>query len=1101
MSDASSPLRVLVISPRPPEARASLSYATLEGLYRGIEAQGDRVRTEHMAPASLGALRERVQDSLAAPLQILVIDGALGQTDSDAGLLMDDGDHGDVVDARNLGEAIRESGIELIMVHTPAEPDVRVEPRPFAEALAKSVGTPVVLLPIGAESVLAAALTTELLAQLLAGESVEDAVACANDVVEGQAGLYIAGDSKGTTVVSESVDASGISRVVPFPGRNLNTAVEQLPSPGESGALPTRPEYGMQGRHREIIELERLFTENHSGPIWVTGYDGLGKTTLVSHVARWLVRSGRFRQVVYTSLGQSGMLESVIYDLGQCLVGVDFRVSKEWEDELEPALRETETLVVWDDVQAPLQEGALAFDQQTRAEWYGLVERLARMDTVTVCVISDGPSLPERAQRLQEVREYRVSPMAEDEALGFFEAVNGWLGAPPVERADVERLLSLFGGHPLALCTLAAVRGEQPLAEMLDGLVQRVPGLAEGEGRRRNEALDIAYSHLRSTLSETMQPMLSDLGVFEFGFLQNLGLEILDREQEEWASLAEVLTSAGLLRREPIPHLTIPYVRLHPALQRFASQRLSPARGHELRQPFYSHYFGFLSWLLQSRSRLPEGASRLFYRDIGNMRKALALVLEEEDLTLAINYVRYYSAFLQELGFEDEFSRATSVVQEATKAAVPRQGPLGRPGVQLMLNQAEQFLNAGQINQASGLLRQLVQRIEAPGGRDYTGRPATLDHARALYLLARAVRSGGRIDLAPGFHERALALLEPLGAYPGAVRLRAEIQAERSEALMSMNQLDDAEEACRQGLDAAENLKDARMEGTFYARLGAIAMRSDDDDQALDYLNRALERMEEAEDTAGLAAVEDQLALLAMRAPADRDQAMAHLQRALEHAQKGDHWMLIAQVHNQMAQLATEAGELDQAREQLQRAIDVYAEHQATPGLISARAALAELYLREDRIEEAHTEATAALQVGQAAPQSTVPWELFLLLERIAKARGNEEQAQRWRLSAQEGFAKSGQARTTLLRWRPIIDAVVKSSAGEALDTDAAKTLEEMEQADEWKTLADRIWRILSGERDQGLYADLDHVDALIVRTVLERLEEGGEQSNAENET
>jgi hypothetical protein len=46
--------------------------------------------------------------------------------------------------------------------------------------------------------------------------------------------------------------------------------------------------------------------------------------------------------------------------------------------------------------------------------------------------------------------------------------------------------------------------------------------------------------------------------------------------------------------------------------------------------------------------------------------------------------------------------------------------------------------------------------------------------------------------------------------------------------------------------------------------------------------------------------------------------------------------------------------------------------------------------------------------------------------------------------------------------------------------------LDDLEAQENWRALVPVIWRVLDGERDPAMYAPLDHVDALVVRRILE---------------
>ena len=59
--------------------------------------------------------------------------------------------------------------------------------------------------------------------------------------------------------------------------------------------------------------------------------------------------------------------------------------------------------------------------------------------------------------------------------------------------------------------------------------------------------------------------------------------------------------------------------------------------------------------------------------------------------------------------------------------------------------------------------------------------------------------------------------------------------------------------------------------------------------------------------------------------------------------------------------------------------------------------------------------------------------------------------------------------------------------------------MEKLETSPEWQHLAEAIWRILDGERGSALYEELDHIDALVVRTILEEIEAPEETEETES--
>lgn len=1089
-----SPVIILVAAPRPPATQETLSYAPLKGLYQGIEAQGPQVQVEHLRPASPEALRARLGDATAPRVDILILDGALVRKEGSDVVLLEGAHDGQPLRAEALGALLAEAQVGLALLHLYTAQEAA--PRPWADALAAAFGGPVLCLQPGLPASSTRPLMAELLAQLLAGERLDDAVesaraalAQAAHATEATAGAALQLVGPGTLHwAPQETSGSGVSQVASFPQRDLGSAIERLAPSDAPGSLPPEPPTGLLGRDREIFALEALLAPELAAPAWVFGYDGIGKSALVSHTARWLVRTGRFERVVYSSLARSGMAAVLLYDLGRVLLGREFRVDENAEDAIVEALQQTPTLILWDDFHAVLPGGEFAGRLHGVSEWYRLAAKLAAAGPSRLCILSDGPALPESARRLPDVQHLEIGMLPEPAAADLLAHWCRRLGAAVPDPATLQRLVGALGGHPLTLRLLAALLADGSPETAARQLFTDLPGLATGEARFRNEALEILFERLVQALPAGLRGALPTMGLFAGGFPRNVGLGIMGLGEAAWEEQSPALARAGLMEEQPIADLTIPYVRMHPALKRLARQRLSQRARQDLAASFGQHYLAFLSWLMRSQERAPESVAALAYQDLGNLSLALDLILEAEDLVTAVNYGRLYTQMLEALGLVGEAQRVTEGVQQATRQAIPQEGSLGRPGVQLLWSQAERLMDAGELAPASTLLRQLVERMNTQGGLNYIGVEADLDRARTLCRLGRVLRLAHRYDAASAPLRRALELLDELEPEPAVRRERAELHAELAETLIAIGQYPEAEQECQAGLRATANLAEPGLKGGLHARLGVIAMRRNQAEEARTHYARALEQLRLAEDEPGMAAIETQLASLAMRPPADLARAQQHLERALSHAHQSGNALLEGQILVQLAQVVLRADKTDEAEALFRRAVGFYREREITPGLVAAQASLAEFLLRQGRLKEAQAEAQSALEVANGVGPDTAPWELFLLLQRIASQLGQEQEVARWRTATQEAFARSPQAGPLRMRWQPVINAVVQSLRGETMDAEAAQTIEEMQTRDEWRALGQAIMRILAGERDDSLWQELDHMDTVIVRAILDQL-------------
>ncbi|HHX64109.1 MAG TPA: tetratricopeptide repeat protein, partial [Chloroflexi bacterium] len=281
---------------------------------------------------------------------------------------------------------------------------------------------------------------------------------------------------------------------------------------------------------------------------------------------------------------------------------------------------------------------------------------------------------------------------------------------------------------------------------------------------------------------------------------------------------------------------------------------------------------------------------------------------------------------------------------------------------------------------------------------------------------------------------------------------------------------------------------DSRAIGAIQMQLGLIAAARQDVDSARRRFEQALEQMETAQDLAGMATIWNQLGSLAWQLQ-DLDEAEKCYHRALEMAHKAEHVLMEAQSHMRLAQIAAHTGRSQVAQNHYAQAIRIYQEHDLQPALASAEAALAELLLHTGELQNARVHAEAARAVAESLGPAGRHWEACLLLQRIAEAEGDEEKIIHWRSRTHEAFAASPEAERVRESWGQLIEAVIKSCRGEAMDAETVELVESLEKNEEWEALAIAIWRILGGERGSDLYEYLDHIDALVIRTILQKLE------------
>lgn len=1094
--DQSAPRgRLVVVAPKPLGYDVSAALDRIEALYGALEAQGAPIAVEYLRPATREALAQRLAQGDAP---ILYFEGPTLSTPQGQAFALEAPDGEDFFPWQALGEMA--SGASMVILGGLTD-----EALAAFEAPAQ---TPVVLLRADLMGEAASRGWAAFWEALLSGRPLTQATEEASRQAEqdplaawlGEGGERAISSPKGGAFQYRGAGAewtlplgakgdretSGIRKVVRFPSPDLSPAWQRLPSEPIPGGLPPEPPHGFLGRGQERATLERWLTsEEAEPPIWLYGYEGLGKTSLILHMARWLVRTGRFERVVYTSFAGGNLPEEALYDAGQTLLGETFPTSEENPlERLAEALRATKTLIIWDDLETILAEGEAPLPAGQIA---GLKELAHRLNTgpSRLCLIVNGPTLPGDAPTIAETsRALALEALPLSEALALLGRT--WQGVHHTlpERATAEALLERLGGHPFALVILAHFAGS--LAEGLEGLRALWPGLDEGEARLRNQALEVAIAYALNTFDEGARSALGRLGIFAGGMMSPLGRHIAGLEEASWAEAIKRLEAAHLLRTAPLPGLTVPLIRLHPALGRTWARQLTQTQRAEIEERFLAEYGGFLGWLGQLATRAAKLAETLFRLELANLRRAVEFLLARQEVNEAMAMAQAMLPFLRPLGFRDAWNLLASRVSQVSQEIVPAEGPLGRAGVHFLLRQSEQLAQAGRLNESAALLQELNIRINREDGLSYSGIEATLDRGAVLHNWGRVLRGLGRPDVALGAWQLATQLLAS-AVTREAQQMLVSIRSDMADVLIAAGQFDEARALCEQALGTAQALEAHHTTGTLRAQLGNIALAEGEIERARQHFRAALELLEAEGDANAVATLWRRLGQVAWRTSQDAEEAQDCFDQALSWAEKAENIPLQGQILFEMADVAEDAERPADAEARLSQALGLYQKHGYLPGLVAAETALSAFYLRRQDFATARAHAEAALNLAEQGGDSQ-PWSVYTLLQQVAEAEGKAEEALTWRLRAQEAFASSPAAEAVRQRWGELIRAVAASCRGEALEAEAAQALEKLEESPEWHNLAEAIWRVIGGERGEALFTTLDYMDAVVIRAILQEI-------------
>lgn len=1094
MDDFALPLHVLVVVSRPKDIKSVTSYAKVEALYDALEAQGDQVCIEWLHPATPDALLGRLGDRNKPTIGVVYLEAAIAQGEDGWGICLENEDETTaILSVERLRAALCDRGVRLLILAVAERKGMDISWDTQATALAANIELPLIMIAPERTPPKAAQALSALFAALLAGQTLGYSISEAQRVWPSLA-FYQQGQDAPLFHISPAT-TKGVSKIIRFPSPGLAPAWQRLVSEAETGGLPSEPHQGFHGRGRELRALERaLWGDKGNGLVFVHGYEGIGKTTLVAHAARWLVRTGRFSEVVYTSFAGGGQAETALYDLGHRLLGTDFSLRQgDALQAIEQALRDKATLVIWDNLEAVLPDGEYALGSEALNELLQLGTRFASLGASCLIVISEMRAVPNNA--------YAEESVALDLALQGLDAVdamdllNGlWAGASLSQSVmETAELISALGGHPLALSLLADVLRERSVADLIVELERILPGFGAGEARLRNQALDAAMEAFLRSFDEDLLPKLFPFGLFEGGFMEPLALSITQVNEATWATFKKRLIAGCLIREVQLAGLAVPFIQCSATLTRHLRRRISSAQLAELEQAYCGSYLGLARWMAQNEERSASAIASLIRHELPNFRRALRLFLAAQDLDTAIDHAGILRHFLDGQGFTGESDRIANQIEEAVAQTIPSEGPLSRPGVQFMLKRGEQLLAAGRVAEAGGLFQNLCERMGKEGGLAYEGDEATFDLAYALHRLGRCLQMSAQTESAFAIYSQALAMLEGIEATPTIRQELLLLNQDLGSLCLSTKQWEQAETFYRQALEIAKEFQDGRAQGAITVQLADVALGREDLEQARQLLMQAIEHLTVAQDTIMLATVWERLGTLAWRG-SDLNEAERCFKQALDLAQKAEQAPTQARIWTYLAQIAQQSGHLDDAQSHYAQAIMLYRQHGFKAGIVMAEAALSRLFLAENRLEDAKTHAEAAREAVEELGPEANPWEIYALLQHIAALEGDRTGEAHWRARAQESFAASPMAEQLVEGWQPLIQGVAQACRGAALDSETVGLIEKLESTQEWKGLAAVIWDVLSGARGRELYAELDHMDALIVRRILEAIEVPAEQ-------
>ncbi len=346
------PIRILLASPRPEDEHTTYldHRASALPLVQALESLGELATLTVLTPPTFPALEEALKRAAEAgqPFDVVHFDGH-GVYDRQLGLgalCFEDPKDVDklakrgmqLIHAEKLAAVMRDHRIPLVFLD--ACQTAKIEEDPTASVAARLLEEGVTSVVAMSHSVLvetARRFVQAFYAELARGARVGAAMLAGQQALLGDsyrdqimgAGELRLQDWFVPVLYQEAQDPRLITKLPPQAVQQLQAKQRRL----RLGALPEPPPHHFVGRSRELLALERLL--GHPDPkgfgkpfgsqyAVIRGQGGAGKTTLAAELARWLVRTERFRRAAFVSLEHFTDARGVLDSLGrQVLPGGD----------------------------------------------------------------------------------------------------------------------------------------------------------------------------------------------------------------------------------------------------------------------------------------------------------------------------------------------------------------------------------------------------------------------------------------------------------------------------------------------------------------------------------------------------------------------------------------------------------------------------------------------------------------------------------------------------------------------------------------------------------------------------------------------------------
>lgn len=890
----------------------------------------------------------------------------------------------------------------------------------------------------------------------------------------------------------EQHDPQLITRLLPDAVQQLQTRQRNL----ILGALPDAPAHHFQGRSRELLALERLL---HIQPyVVLRGQGGAGKTTLAVELARWLVRTGRFRRTAFVSVESSGDARTVLDALGRQLVP-NYSVAqyKGLEQALKPverALRDFPTLIVLDNLESVLPDRSSQSPAAAPVEeLLKLCQTLLNAHPQTRLLFTSREMLP--APFNQAKRTVMLGALSREDAIALVGQVMAQEGLTP-EASDpggtpeeITELVEAVNRHARALVLLAREVAQRGVRSTTENLRQIMADLERTHPGERENSLYASVELSLRRLTPEQRQQVRKLGVFHGGAHLFVLSQVLEVDADAVKSLAIALIEVGLAEDMGYGHLG-----LDPALAPYLLNDLSDEEQQVTRERWGAAMGALTQFLYKQCFKDAQLAAHLTLLELPNLLELL--VWTEE--TLAPEEISQVAGLIEQLLQYLDRPHAMAQAVRVRETATQRLGGWGLVQFRATRLDIERLMQRGDVHTAHIAAQQLLQRSLDAGEEAYQG--AVYDLAMAYTLIGQVLGASGAAEEALKYYAQAQQRFQGLadGGNTEALQMVGAVLAQSAGRLRDLGRLDEAAVANEAAIKRFEEIGDERNIASAKGNLGTIRELQSRYEEALTAHTEARNIFANLGEPRMVATAWHQIGRVYQEMKNFEQAEFMYRQSLTIKVQLKDRLGEAATL-DQLGILYDQMNHLEESIIFHQQAADIRFKLQDYRAEGGSRSNLADALIKLQRYDDARRELLRAIECKQPYGHAALLWKTWDILEDLELAMGNAQAAAQARQQAIESYAAyrraGGENRTP---GAVLCGFVWQTIQQDQIDEAIQQIAQFLEQADEpWaKAMVPKLQAILRGERDPALADDpeLDFDDAAELKLLLEQLAQHTQQ-------